>query len=89
MDILIDRSKVYFVDTVPVHVDETEICRMRIIKPVHVCQVCFNASSGCGFTEQSLTIAGQDFQGHDLKISLNLGVAACALFVDVEETLFA
>ena len=47
------------------------------------------ASSGCCFTEQSLTIADQDFQGHDLKISLNLGVAACDIFVDVEETLFA
>ena len=42
MDILIDSGKVYFVDAVPVHVDETEIRRMRIIKPVRVCQVCFN-----------------------------------------------
>ena len=47
------------------------------------------ASSGCCFTEQSLTIAGQDFQGHDLKISLNPGATACDIFSNVEETLFA
>ena len=38
MNVLIDSGTVYFVDAV----DETEIRRLRIIKPVRVCQACFN-----------------------------------------------
>ena len=92
MGVLIDSGTVYFVDAVDMRQKFVACasCNCSCMSGLfqYTCTAS-TASSGCCFTEQSFTIAGQNFQGHDLKISLNPGVAACDIYSDVEETLFA